>query len=69
VIPLSLAEVAMPEAVVLGSGDTGITNIAEDSRRVEPGDLFVALKGPNNDAHAYVPTAFERGAPRRPRRR
>ncbi|MFQ5783290.1 MAG: UDP-N-acetylmuramoylalanyl-D-glutamyl-2,6-diaminopimelate--D-alanyl-D-alanine ligase [Alphaproteobacteria bacterium] len=38
------------------------TSIASDSRKVEPGALFVALKGPNHDAHDYVVQAFERGA-------
>ena len=38
------------------------SGVSIDSRTLEPGDLFVALKGPNNDAHAYVPKAFERGA-------
>ncbi len=36
--------------------------IASDSRRVSPGDLFVALKGPNHDAHDFVAEAFARGA-------
>jgi UDP-N-acetylmuramoyl-tripeptide--D-alanyl-D-alanine ligase len=29
---------------------------------LEPGDLFVALKGPNQDGHRYVEQAFARGA-------
>jgi UDP-N-acetylmuramoyl-tripeptide--D-alanyl-D-alanine ligase len=32
-----------------------------DSREVQPGDLFVALKG-ERDGHDFVPQAFERGA-------
>ncbi|MFQ5959038.1 MAG: UDP-N-acetylmuramoylalanyl-D-glutamyl-2,6-diaminopimelate--D-alanyl-D-alanine ligase [Alphaproteobacteria bacterium] len=38
------------------------TGISSDSRKVERGDLFVALKGPNHDAHEFVADAFERGA-------
>jgi len=38
------------------------TGVASDSRRVAPGDLFVALKGPNHDAHDFVAEAFARGA-------
>ncbi len=38
------------------------TGICSDSRNVERGDLFVALKGPNHDAHEFVADAFERGA-------
>lgn len=33
-----------------------------DSRSLAPGDLFIALRGPNHDGHNYIPQAFERGA-------
>ncbi len=33
-----------------------------DSRRVRPGDVFVALPGSNTDGHRYVPQAFLAGA-------
>ena len=33
-----------------------------DSRTLNPGDLFIALKGDNFDGHDYVPQALERGA-------
>jgi UDP-N-acetylmuramoyl-tripeptide--D-alanyl-D-alanine ligase len=33
-----------------------------DSRTTNPGDLFFAIKGENHDGHAYVRSAFERGA-------
>jgi UDP-N-acetylmuramoyl-tripeptide--D-alanyl-D-alanine ligase len=33
-----------------------------DSRTVSPGDLFITLKGPNHDAHDYLPEVFARGA-------
>ncbi len=36
--------------------------ISIDSRSVCPGDLFIAIKGPNNDGHDYVAAAFEAGA-------
>ncbi len=39
-----------------------VDGIASDSRRVAPGDLFVALKGPNHDAHDFVADALARGA-------
>lgn len=39
-----------------------VTGVTTDSRRVTPGDLFIALKGPNSDGHDHLPSALERGA-------
>lgn len=38
------------------------TGVSIDSRSVEPGDLFIALKGPNFDGHAFVGKALATGA-------
>lgn len=38
------------------------TGVSIDSRTVAPGDLFIALKGPNFDGHAYVKDALAKGA-------
>jgi UDP-N-acetylmuramoyl-L-alanyl-D-glutamate--2,6-diaminopimelate ligase len=46
----------------IGEGDPDITAIAHDSRRVEPGALFVATRGANFDAHRFIPQAIENGA-------
>ena len=43
-------------------GDKVITGIQYDSRKVEPGNLFVCLKGLKTDGHAYVPQALAAGA-------
>lgn len=39
-----------------------ITGISLDSRKVNPGDLFVALEGGSADGHLFIPDAVERGA-------
>ena len=39
-----------------------ISGIAIDSRRVEPGDLFVALRGGSTDGHTFIADAISRGA-------
>lgn len=39
-----------------------VTGIQTDSRKVKPGDLFVAIKGENFDGHDFIEQAFERGA-------
>lgn len=61
VIPLDLDEVA----AALGTdplGEGAITGVSVDSRRVEPGDCFVALPGRNVDARRFIPDAFRSGA-------
>ncbi len=39
-----------------------IRGIATDNRRVEPGYLFVALRGERFDGHDFIPAAYEAGA-------
>lgn len=47
-----------------GTGSVGwtATGVSIDTRSLSPGDLFIALRGPNHDAHEFVANAFERGA-------
>src|SRR6204780_1731740 len=44
------------------SSDVEVTGWSVDSRTVQPGDLFFALRGPVNDGHAHVAEVFEKGA-------
>jgi len=39
-----------------------VTGWSIDSRTVNPGDLFFAIRGDNQDGHAYVNAGFARGA-------
>ena len=39
-----------------------ITGISYDSRKVQPGDLFVAITGFASDGHKFIPMAMEKGA-------
>jgi UDP-N-acetylmuramoyl-tripeptide--D-alanyl-D-alanine ligase len=36
--------------------------VVHDSREVQPGDLFVAIKGEHRDGHVFIPDAYEAGA-------
>ena len=49
-------------AVTEGDPATEITGLATDSRRVEPGDLFICLPGSAYDGHQFAGQALERGA-------
>src|SRR6202521_4556576 len=42
--------------------DRGFNDIAIDSRKLEPGDLFAALRGEKADGHDFVPAAAAAGA-------
>lgn len=46
----------------LFGGDFVITDLSTDSRSVNPGDCYVALKGELFDGHNYIPTAMQKGA-------
>jgi UDP-N-acetylmuramoyl-L-alanyl-D-glutamate--2,6-diaminopimelate ligase len=38
------------------------SGISDDSRKVEPGDLFIAVRGWNSDGHDFLDAASKRGA-------
>src|SRR5271154_5851639 len=42
--------------------DAVVTGWSVDSRTIQPGDLFFALRGPNQDGHAYIAQALQKGA-------
>src|SRR5262245_57866521 len=42
--------------------DVEVRAVRDDSRKVEPGDLFVAARGLTVDGHDFVGAAVERGA-------
>lgn len=46
----------------LGRPELPLSGVAHDSRRLRPGELFVALRGPQHDGHTFVADAFARGA-------
>jgi UDP-N-acetylmuramoyl-tripeptide--D-alanyl-D-alanine ligase len=62
--PLSIDQLAKFAGAVRQNGDGSrlVINLSTDSRTLQPGDLFVALRGENFDGHKFVNQAFQRGA-------
>ena len=50
------------DAQLFGVGDVGFESVSTDGRSIKTGELFVALKGPNFDAHNFIAQARESGA-------
>lgn len=48
--------------LLAGEPGTGVGSFSTDSRTLCPGDLFIALRGPNFDGHAFVAEAIAKGA-------
>ena len=59
---MSLAEAADAIGARQHGPDTRLAGVCTDTRRLLPGQLFVALKGPNFDGHDFVPAALDAGA-------
>ncbi|HKS35984.1 MAG TPA: UDP-N-acetylmuramoyl-tripeptide--D-alanyl-D-alanine ligase [Verrucomicrobiae bacterium] len=48
--------------LIAGSSSIWVTRVSTDSRKTQPGDLFVALAGERFDGHEYVRQVAEKGA-------
>lgn len=59
---LQQAQRWLPLARVVGSGAVRFNRVHSDTRTLQRGDLFVALKGDNFDAHSFLQQAREKGA-------
>ncbi len=56
------AAAMLPGAQCRGAGDVAVQRVHTDTRTLQPGDLFVALKGERFDAHDFLAQAKAAGA-------
>jgi UDP-N-acetylmuramoyl-tripeptide--D-alanyl-D-alanine ligase len=63
-IPLTqLTEILSAQPLHLPTdGENAIAGVTTDSRAVQPGELFVALRGDRFDGHGFVESALQQGA-------
>jgi UDP-N-acetylmuramoyl-L-alanyl-D-glutamate--2,6-diaminopimelate ligase len=54
--------IASSEGLKLSGPDSDITGLTTDSRKVEPGFLFIAIPGTKEDGRSYIEQALQRGA-------
>ena len=59
---LAQAHQMLPGSRLVGDGALRIGRVHTDSRSLQPGDLFVALRGERFDAHDFLPQARAAGA-------
>ncbi len=60
--PITLSELVEPLKATLHNGLVTVDGVSTDTRSIEAGDLFVALKGDRFDAHDFLQDAVEAGA-------
>lgn len=59
---MRLSEVATLFGAAFTGNDCEIKSVSTDTRTLQPGDLFIALRGENFDGHEYLHVAAEKGA-------
>ena len=59
---LRLSEISAPLHARLIGEDCAFDAVSTDSRAIQPGQLFIALTGPNFDGHAYLADVAAKGA-------
>ena len=60
---MTLNELGSMDGIKMGSApDLSFSHITQDSRKVQPGSLFVAIHGDTTDGHHFISQAKEQGA-------
>lgn len=58
----TFSSVAQVLGATLDGEDGNFSAVSTDTRTIKPGELFIALKGPNFDGHEHVSSAMDKGA-------
>ena len=61
-LTLAQAQALLPGSTLVGDGAVGFERVHSDTRSLQRGDLFVALKGEHFDAHHFLAEARAAGA-------
>ena len=61
-LPDAAALAAILGGTLVGTTRAPLRGVAIDSRRIQPGDVFFALEGRQQDGHRYIPAAMAAGA-------
>jgi UDP-N-acetylmuramoyl-tripeptide--D-alanyl-D-alanine ligase len=59
---LAQAQALLPGSTVVGPAERGFARVHTDTRTINPGDLFVALRGERFDGHDFIAQAKASGA-------
>jgi len=59
---MTLLDVLDGVEIIAQSGNPQVTGVEYDSRRVKPGDLFVAMRGESSDGNRFIEAAIAAGA-------
>ena len=59
---LAQAHALLPVSTLAGNGATALSRVHTDTRSIQPGDLFVALRGERFDGHEFIAQARAAGA-------
>jgi len=61
-VPTAVLLDALEDKTVVGTPPATVSGLADDSRKVAPGDCFVAVPGLRQDGRRFIPEAVRRGA-------
>ena len=61
-VPLSLVTDWLSAHLPQGCGSEMVQGVSTDTRTLQPGDLFIALRGAQFDAHEFLEDVREAGA-------